>query len=417
VSVAERRGLADAEVVELLRDEPALLAIADAIATTQRPPQRRRRRVPARLLVAAAAVALVLVAGQVQPWERGGDAIAARALAAVGHGPVLHAAIETESETSAVVDLVTGAAVPVTVRIEQWFDDERRLLRSVVRRDGVVVGETLETPTGGTSTFGEIERPPGTRPALSPPLAEFVTGYREALEMGAAWEDGVGEIGGAPVRWLSFAVRGGSMRVAVEEASGRPLVLETGSPGAPPLRWRVVEIGTGERRDGQFAPPARGEVLPVRGDVRSSERVSAAALPPRLSWRALWLGPLFAGLPLEAVRLDELSEGYPPVSRRPPAHGEGVRLLYGDWRRSFVEVRQAPRPQMAYGLVGERTFDGGVLPPEGKVALLEQPGSGGSGWLAQLRRAGNYVALACSSRELCLEAARALRELPREGER
>ena len=80
----------DREVLELLRAEPELLALADAVAETEA--SRRRRPVRALLAVAAVAVglfALVLAA----PWDRGGGdgSVLGRALAAIpAGGPVVH---------------------------------------------------------------------------------------------------------------------------------------------------------------------------------------------------------------------------------------------------------------------------------------------------------------------------------------
>ena len=62
--------LRDREVLDLLRDEPELLAIADAVSDTQNRPRQLRpfRAVGAVALAVVAIFVLVLAA----PWERGG---------------------------------------------------------------------------------------------------------------------------------------------------------------------------------------------------------------------------------------------------------------------------------------------------------------------------------------------------------
>src|SRR5436190_21954613 len=80
----------DREVLDLLRDEPELLAIADAVADTQ---QRPRLLLPFRAIVAVTpAAAALFVLDLASRWDRGGGgrgSVLDRALAALGSsGPV-----------------------------------------------------------------------------------------------------------------------------------------------------------------------------------------------------------------------------------------------------------------------------------------------------------------------------------------
>ena len=87
MTTVERSAFADLEVVELLADRADLLAIADAVAATQRPPAVRRRRTPMRLVAVAAVLGLAVALALVSPWSgRGG--LVDRALAAIGSGDV-----------------------------------------------------------------------------------------------------------------------------------------------------------------------------------------------------------------------------------------------------------------------------------------------------------------------------------------
>ena len=102
----------------------------------------RRRRVTAALAVL--------------PQRGGNDPFLADALAAIGHGPVLHARIEARLPETHVVELATGRAVPQTISIEYWFDERRSRLATVVRRGGVPVERFLATPSGTVSGGGPV---------------------------------------------------------------------------------------------------------------------------------------------------------------------------------------------------------------------------------------------------------------------
>ena len=70
MTVDERTAFSDPETVEVLRDHPDLLAIADAVAATG---VRPRRRLPLGRVGLVAAVAAVAVAvALVSPWQGGG---------------------------------------------------------------------------------------------------------------------------------------------------------------------------------------------------------------------------------------------------------------------------------------------------------------------------------------------------------
>jgi hypothetical protein len=125
----------DVETLELLRDQPELLAIADAVGSTQ----RRRKRLLRRVLLAAAAVVVALLA----PWqnEGGRGLVPERALAALpAPAPVMHVVLEQRLGTR--VHLQTGRRSAVLVRSESWYDQERALLRVRAYRDGRVLGDS-----------------------------------------------------------------------------------------------------------------------------------------------------------------------------------------------------------------------------------------------------------------------------------
>jgi hypothetical protein len=403
----------DAEVVEFLRDEPRLLAIADAVAVTQAVPGRGRRW--PRLVVLAATLVLALVVVQLAPWRGAGAGVVERALAAIGRGPVLHAVIEARDPYGSLVDLATGKRAPTTIQIEYWFDGERGLLRSVVRRNGVSGDEIFQTARGGRSSTGPIVTLPGTRPSPNPALAAFVSGYRRALAAGAARTVGEATVDGRRVTWLELRAGGGTERVAIDAETSEPVRIRAVGPdgSASPYVWRVRAIETRARRAGDFTPPAPAAAPPFRGDVQESRAVSSDQARIGLAWPAVWLGESFQGLRLESIALQQLTRGYPPASRRPPTRGHGLELRYGDGRR-YLQIEQAPAPEPAYAFAAARsTFSGNPIPGDGEMELVELPRADlrGTGCVGQLRRESVYLTIWASSRPLCLEAARRLRPI------
>ena len=411
MTTAQRTAFADPELLGLLADRPELLAIADAVAATQAP-ERTSRRLP-RLLVAAAVLAVGLAVLPLAPWRGDDGGLTARALAAIGPLPVVHAVIETQDPHSALVDIESGRRVPTTIRVEYWFDDERARLRSRQLRNGVLQGEALQVGDGGSTSDGPVLALPGTRPNLTPGLAAFVRGYRQALAEGTAREVGQAEVNGREVTWLEFPSGTGSERVAVDRITSLPVLLRTiGADGEPStLAWRVLTIETTERRASDFTPPRLLPAAPSRGDVRESRTIPAAEAASAVETQVLWLGRSFVGLPLASVELHELTRGFAPQLGRPAEHARGVELVYGD-RERFVRLQQARTPEPAYGFGrGRVTWAGDAIPAEGSLAVVDvlsvdRPGT--HGCIGQLRRGGTYVTISSSEGELCLAAARAL---------
>jgi hypothetical protein len=410
--VRARDVVLDREVVELLADEPELLAIADAITTTQPRPRRRGSRIGA-LAAAVIAVGTVLV---VLP-DRGGDSsLLADALAAVGRGPVVHARIETVLPATNVIVLATGRARPQTIAIEYWFDEPRGRLRTVVRRGGVAVDEFLQTQAGAMSNRGLVRLAPGAQPALDPALAGFVTRYRDALASGEARVEEEGELEGRRVVWLLLSASGVRERVAVDAETYVPLQITPLDPsgGVSPFSWRVRVIETVARVEADFAAPKARPVAPFRGDVRESRPISSGQAAGAVAWPVLWLGQSWRGLRLVSLEQETLTRGYPPESRVRADRGEGLRLRYAvDGADTYVELSQAPFPEPAYAFAGgELTFNGNPIPLEGSIELVELGARPGRA-IGQLRRDGVYVTIWASSRELALEAARGLRRMVR----
>jgi hypothetical protein len=410
-----RSAFTDAEVVDLLADEPELLALADAVAATQPRPGRQRRW--PRLAALAAVVAVFAAALPFIPLRGDEHPFLADALAAIGRGPVLHARIEARLPETHVVELATGRAAPQTISIEYWFDEPRSRLATVVRRGGVVVERFLATPAGTVSAGGPVRTAGLTTPALDPALAGFVTRYRGALRSGAARVVDEGRLGGRDVAWLELGTGATRERVAVDAESFAPISVvpldQRGRPTA--FSWRVGTIGTIARVEAHFAVPSSRWPRPYRGDVRRVRPLSSAQAGRTAGWQALWLGESWRGLRLSSLELQTVTRGYPPGTRAADTRGRGLRLRYADGEARSVDISQAPFPEPAYAFAGaQATFNGNPIPREGFVEIVALGSSPGSTRvIGQLRQDGVYVTIWASSRELCLAAARALRRIAR----
>jgi hypothetical protein len=437
----------DFEVLELLREEPELLAIADAIAATQ---ASRRRLVPlSRVLVVAAALAALIVMPLATPWERSRASIVDKALGALGDREVIHVVLERESADPLLVDLRTGRETPTRYRTEIWFDKRRGLERVITRTNGRTSDVQLSTPAGVWTPQGRVftcawiaghpveaakrrvscsGAPREERPVLDPALAGFVTGYRDALASGAARRIGRGLVDGRAVEWLEFALPGGtgevgarSERVAVDRESGRPLLVRALVADKVVAESRVRVAETVESPQADFTRPRRipSGRLPEVANVVASKVVPIGLASSALGGRLAWMGRRFAGLPLSRVRLDTIKTGYGPGSNLHPSTGAGVQLLYGERspaaRTRYVSLRESIGPQFAYGFVRPSMF-----PPSGRLLVRPvdvEAAAGESGraaptgalvWQGQLVRDRLFVALEASSKELLLAAARSI---------
>ena len=361
--------LRDPELVEMLAEEPDLLALADALADTQQRPRRLAQRKAARrhrwayvltaTAVAAAAIALLLFA----PWN-GSSSLVERALAAVGQGPVLH--VVTEQPWSGgwyqPVSLATGRPLPVTMRQEIWFAQSRELKKTITTVNGIVYDRLLETSEGGFTPGGPVytcawiaahpveatkarvscnaNMQNGTRPrhiAELPPtldlaLAGFVDQYRSALDSGRATRIGTGQVDGHQVIWLRITTpRDGEAsypreeEVAIDASSYAPVLVRTTGPQS--LAFKVLEIGTQSYDPSLFTRPAPA-YLPTGGETEGMTQIEPAQVPALLGGKALWLGQSWNGYELVRTDRQELMTGYGPRSGREPTHSAGVILTY-----------------------------------------------------------------------------------------
>jgi hypothetical protein len=408
-----RSPLRDRELVELLSEEPELLAIADALVATQSRGPTVPRVKAARLhrgwaylatatAVAAAALALLVAA----PW-RGSGSFVGRALAAVGGGPVLHVVTEQQQSSAGgwyqPVSLATGKPLPVTVRQELWFDQSRDLKKTITIVNGVVADQLLETPAGGFTSAGPVytcawiaahpvaatkarvscnanmqngAKPrhiPEQRPTLDLALAGFIDQYRAALASGRATRIGTGQVDGHQVIWLRITVAGQdpavyprTEEVAIDASSYAPVLVRT--RGAQPVEFKVREIGTQSYDGALFTRPVR-TYPPTGGETEGTSQIDVAQVPALLGGKALWLGQSWNGYRLVGAERQDLTTGYGPLSGRKPTRSVGVVLTYAPTGSSAASA-QALRIKESNQCEDAWAMHCGLLPPRDGTLLV-----------------------------------------------
>lgn len=414
--------LRDREVLELLRDQPELLAIADAIHATlghdYRHQQSRRRL--ARTCALAAALTLATVLALVQPWSGGPGGLVTQALAAIpGRGQIVHALIRTDLPGVQLVDLRSGRDKREQVTSEFWYDPNRDLLHTIIRRDGIIVTDVVATPEKALSAAGPV--PGSAAPTLDPALLAFASGYRYALASGAARPiDRTLANATQPV--LEVTTQFGRELVTLDPKTLRPHTIRALRPGGQPSREvaYVLTLSSLPIRAGNFhTEPRIGKPVASAGAVTRSVPITFAQARHAFSPPPLWAGQRLDGLRLRLLVRQRLSRIFPTRTNRARS-GTGIDLIYGalragrpDWHSRFLEIKEAPRPEPAYGFLSgplqvEPLAKAGLL----RIERQQAAGGGNPIWRGELRQAGLYVALTGSSRDLVLRAARALRTVP-----
>jgi hypothetical protein len=401
-------------------------------------PLLRRRRV---LALAFTAAGLAAVLALLPNWQSS-PSLVGRALAAIGSGSVLHVVGQVPTGAE-LLDLKAGRATPVLQQEEIWFDESRGLRRDLLRVGGVVLDDTLQTKQGGWTTHGiiydcawiaahpkeatkarvscnaagdngttprTIERP---KPVLDPGLAGFADGYRQALASGAAREAGSGIVDGRPVDWLVFQTTEGDERVALDEATHKPVLIE----GVHEYRMQITSIESREPLAGDFRKPTPDETPLQPSNGRASDEQKLPIDPAAIATAyagAVWPGTTVRALPLVAATRQTLVTSYP--DKRPAETGVGLELVYGslaangrvDRARPYVIVSEAPTPSLAFAY--KWGFLRGAAPSTGELYLEPARGSDGLG-VGLMSLGSKAVAIEAPNNDLVLAAARALRRI------
>jgi hypothetical protein len=384
----------DPEVLEALRDQPELLAIADAVEDTQRPgPSPRRRALLTRSAVVVAVGAAALIA--VLLWPSGGNRnpVLDRALAAIGDGPVLHLVTEAPSATQPeLVNLQTGRTTVPKFVFETWTERRMKRLHTLMREDGRVVGEIL---------FPQDRTPDMHIGPVDPAFAAIWTGYRDALATGKAKLVGEGTLYGHQVYFLQFRSPfhdSPGDEVAVDQSTYEPVAFRSIFAGRH-FDTRVLLFRMEPFSSTDFQ--RRTSLRSLAGVSVGGGGMQVAPVRPGESAKP-WLsaGSSIAGLKQTGVHQTQTT------SARGTANG--FHIVYGAESRprksvTVDEVKRAADPSEWKGI------------PEGSMRLVPAEASDGNGspydiWTGYLVRSGVYVTIETGvSRAAALEAARALR--------
>jgi len=382
-----KRFFDDPEVLKLLRDEPELLAIADAISQTQ--PHREARRPRVSVLAAALLGAVLVAVSAVAFWPSEHGGLIDRALAAVSAGPVLHARSERTLPNDVVVDLASGQETPTRIEIETWFDQQARELRSRVWRNGVRIADALQQEASAAG------------PDADRAVVLFARGYRSALESGHARVVSSG--GGASAPRITVDVSPDMTEVvSIDRETHKPRTFAVPT-AAGKETWQVLSVASRARQRTDFLPEARRPAF-VRGSVRSQKEIAGAQV--RSSGLA-WPGPRFDGYALVRAFADRLVAEGGAAGRRA---GRGLRLAYRSPRHSQpLTIQVSRRAEPAYGFAeGRLTVSFNPLPRLGKIAIVRVGAPPGERWVGQLEHAGSFVTIRSHSKASVIGAARAI---------
>ncbi len=387
----------DPEILELLRDEPELLALADAVRETQGPPRRPRlARIAPRLAAVAVAVVAVVLAVLFVPDRVARPGVIDRALAAIGNGRVLHLRTETPSGL-VYVDLKSGHRTVDMLQNEVWLDRDTNRFHFLMESHGRV-GDIV-WPDDATS--GATFDPSGIDPAFT----AIWSGYREALENGDAKLERKDVLAGRPVYWLRFkSSQPGTpgTEVAIDRRTYKPVLFREHFPNGRQIDERVLVAETLDFRSADFK--RRG---PNLFDISSSGGGYSMDLPPKQPVvKPPWLtaGDSVIGLPLRLV--SQLT------ARENGRTFRGVVLVYGDVERSpsDLTIEQLRRPTNP---------DFWKAIPPNAVAIQQGSSSVGQSqkqvtqWTGSLVKDGVYAEIETTRGETALlEVARALRRAP-----
>lgn len=432
----------DAEILDLLHGDPQLLAIADAVATTQ----KGKARLPRRLLAVPAIALVLIVVALFAPWQSSNPSFFDRALAAVGDEPVLHVVTQqTYPVDWHFVDLATGerTSPALTFRTEIWYDGERGLEHSITLTNGTLSDDTLQTPQGVTNQGGTVytcawiqahpveatrarvscrmdgnngttpHNVPEPPPVIDPGLSGFLNGYQGALADGTAQRVGEGTIDGHHVIWLEMHLAlprppGADrtpdpieQKVAIDSETYRPIVVRRLRGGGS---YHVVEIGTVSREAADFSKPTpvSEENQISGGSLVSSTEIGLDAARSVLGRPGLWAGQSIAGLQLTKIAHDTLRIHYARSSGLAPRETDGLTLEYGSGSDT-LKLDETTEPSFVFGWSRGPNYP---APPEGSVRI------GPFDW-GYVQRDGVYVVLRGTlGEDAVLAAARALEPIP-----
>jgi hypothetical protein len=383
----------DPEVVQVLRDEPELLALADAVQATQRSPRRRRLGGNAPRVAAVAVVVVgVVLAVLFVPDRVARPGVIGRALAAIGNGRVLHLRTETPSGL-VYVDLKTGHRTIVMMRNEFWYDRDTKRFHYLMESQGKV-GDIVwpdDAKAGMTLRDGPID----------PAFAALWTGYREALANGDAKLERKDLLDGRAVYWLRFSSRVAGTpgtEVAIARDTYKPVLFREHLPNGQQVDEHVLVAETTGFSPADFK--RRGVDLFDSWSVTGGLDMGSPTRRPVVKPPWLTAGTNVIGLPMASVgEATTTREGGPTL--------RGVVLSYG-----YEKPGQPAQLTIEQYRGAEDPDFWNAIPPN---ALALQTGEISTGkkqtaqWTGSLLRDGIYATIeTVRGEQALLDVARAL---------
>lgn len=398
----------DREVIEELRDEPELLALADAVVETQRIRRSFRPWRAATVLALAGALFLLVLAS---PWDRGSSnvPILERALAGIPtRGPVLHAVLSYSDGWR--VELATGKTTRRSTFAEVWYDKDRSLARVVVRRDGKMMADRTVSGSERDLAFA----------LLFPIPLDETDFYREALAREEAKVVGEGTWRGRPVYWLELRRRDApsTMQVGVDRETYQPVVMRSvnseGKPAGNEIGLVDLEyIPRSQAHFGEVEGKAGSEFSAGGSSFSSDDSLSPARARTALGVTAAWAGETLEGLPLRRIWLAEAS--YQAEGKQEHTDKQ-LQLVYGGARPPGLGGSGVTISELAAGSPVWASSSEGPPPPAGFADLTSQVGTDGHNkpsttWYAIVAIGQIWATVEAPTRELVLAAARQLRPI------
>jgi len=392
----------DVELLELLRDQPQLLAVADAVAETQ-PRQAPRGRRVRRSLIAVPALVAVSV-GALLLLPQGKHGVVDRALAAIGDAPVMHIVADVPSGVVD-VNLQTGARTESNFRVELWADQKADRFHFVMRYRGQPYFDVLwpDDAKNGTTVDGSID----------PAFTALWTGYRNALAKGDAQRVDEGTEYGHHVYWLRFGSAGKekpASEVAVDATTFKPVVFRAyDASSGKPVDEHILTAETTAFNAADFTRQGPDPLDGV-GSVSSGgsqpmgDGTTSTDVPP--GW--LTAGPQADGQPLAAVIPQSITSADKQTTN-------GYQLVYGR-----LEDGGFPDPDATTIDEMATTDDPSMFPdiPPGTVEIetgqaSSSSSSGGNKshpiWTGNLIKNGRYITITSQHGEQAvIEIAKAL---------
>jgi hypothetical protein len=242
------------------------------------------------------------------------------ASAATAELPVQHTVVR--SVDNGRIDLETLKPVAHVTINESWVDRERNVTRDVVRRDGMVVDDSLcAAPACSSGSPTQTERTYRARI-----LADLRTGKAHTLRTTVLL--------GRPVRWIRYGKPGNGQVIALDP-SYRIVGEEDWHQGKVVRSQRTIVDERVPRRDSDFVAHAPSPEL--AGQSRPEGRLVDNAAAARSVHGAQWTGPRLGALKLNAIR----ERPWAATTKDGKAlAGTILKLRYGDWLGSFNYPRK-----------------------------------------------------------------------------